>query len=180
MSWSAEQQLDAELQLAGFSTEFTEAYLAWENAAIGGNSDQGEAHMADVLRRWRAYTNTLQTQSDSIIENQGVMNRVGELLTELSEQKGLLKRLQSEAGTRSNQADSLNPKIRPSPYINILGLQRTFRDSTRIGILIASIVFGILAIGALGLLVYSVVASGGIVVKSATSVSGGLFSGGGD
>ena len=48
MSWSAEQQLDAERQLDGFATEFTEAYLAWENAAIGGNSDQGEAHMADV------------------------------------------------------------------------------------------------------------------------------------
>ena len=178
MSWSAEQQLDAEMQLAAFAAEFTGAYEAWESAAIGGNSDQGEAHMADVLRRWRAFTNTLQSQSDSIIENQGVMSRVGELLTELGDQKGVLKRLQSEAGTRANQADSLNPKIRQSPFTNILGLQRTFRDSTRVSILIASIVFGILAIGTRGFLVYRVVDSGGVVVQSPTRISGGLFGNG--
>ena len=41
-----------------------------------------------------------------------------------------------------------------------------FRSSTRFGILIASIVFGVLALGTLGFLIYQIVTSGNIIPPS--------------
>ena len=91
------------------------------------------------------------------LSDQGVMDMLGAMVAEVEEQKQILESLQSEAGTRGGQADSLNPKVRPSPYTNILGLQRTFRTGTRTGILILSIVIGALSLATLGYLVYNVI-----------------------
>ena len=99
------------------------------------------------------------------------MQRLSELMTEAEEQRSVLARLQSEAGTRTDQADSLNPKVRSSPYTNIMGLQRTFRSGTRTAILIVAIVFAVLAVATLGYLVWRVVSEGEIV-RSGAMVGG--------
>jgi len=52
----------------------------------------------------------------------------------------------------------VNPKITQSPYVNILGLRRNFRQSTRVGLIVASSIFGALALGMLGYAGYASVA----------------------
>jgi hypothetical protein len=159
MSWSAEQQTEAEAGAARFAAEFREKMEAWTSAVRSGapTASTSKAAVEDVVRRWRQHLGGLQTQSDIIFGNGTAMDELGQLATQVAEEKEVLQRLRSEAGTRSRQVDSLNPKARPSPYTNILGLNRIFRDSTRNGILIASIVFGALSLSALGFLVYNVV-----------------------
>lgn len=144
-------------------TEFNEKWEAWRNAVRSGQPNSGQAAVEDVVRRWQQSLNALKTQSESVMSNDTVMDGLGQLAVQVAEQKATLRKLRSEAGTRSDQADSLNPKVRSSPYTNLLGLNRVFRDSTRTGILIASIVFGSLALGSLGFLVYSVVNKGSLV-----------------
>jgi hypothetical protein len=94
------------------------------------------------------------------------MDELGQLVTRLADDKVLFDQLSAEAGTRTNQSDTVNPKIQPSPYTNLLGLQRIFRQSTQTGILIASIIFGILALAVLGYLVYIVQVTGAVVRSS--------------
>jgi hypothetical protein len=164
MPWTDQNQADAEKQADGFDTEFNEKWEAWRNAVQSGKPNSGQAAVEDVVRRWQQSLNVLKAQSDSVMSNDTVMDELGQLAVQLAEQKATLRKLRSEAGTRADQADSLNPKIRSSPYTNLLGLDRVFRDSTRHGILIASVVFGLLALGSLGFLVYSVVNQGALVV----------------
>ncbi len=90
------------------------------------------------------------------------MERLSASLQEVAELRDTLADLQAQAVTRTEQADSVNPKVTPSPYVNILGLQRTFRDSTRQGLLLASIVIGALALIALGFLVVAFVSGSGL------------------
>lgn len=155
--------------MEAFAAEFNEAYGAWRNAiAAGSGAAVAQTRTEDVLRRWRAFTNNLERQTEMAIAQDGVMQRLSDLMTEADEQRVVLARLQSEAGTRADQADSLNPKVRSSPYTNIMGLQRTFRSSTRTAILIVSVVFAVLAAAALGFLVWRVVSAG-----STTAMAGG-------
>jgi hypothetical protein len=58
--------------------------------------------------------------------------------------------------TRDEQAYSVNPKITNSPYVNILGLRRSFRDTTQTGLIVASTLFGILALGLIGNGIYAI------------------------
>ena len=157
MPWTAEQQATAKEKLTNFETEYTGAISAWQNNVQSGSNGQYEAQIQDILRRWRQFTSDLQEQSSMALSDQGVMDMLGAMVAEVEEQKQILESLQSEAGTRGGQADSLNPKVRPSPYTNILGLQRTFRTGTRTGILILSIVIGALSLATLGYLVYNVI-----------------------
>lgn len=132
--------------------------VAWRDMTMNADAraTTAQAAVADVIDRWQKSLNSLQAQSDHIMSNENLMDGLGQLATKMAEEKVNLQKLRGEAGTRSNQADSVNPKIRGSPHTNILWLNRTFRDSTRSGILAASIVFGTLSLGALGYLVYSV------------------------
>lgn len=157
MSWTKDRQAAAEKQINDFITEYETTMSAWKNSIQAGQATQGEAAVQDVLRRWRAFTTDLQTASAAATSNQGIMDVLAQLVGDVAEQKQILAELESEAATRIDQADSLNPKVRNSPYTNILGLQRTFRDSTRTAILIASVIFGVLALGVLIYLVYQVV-----------------------
>ena len=169
MPWTADQQTAAQEKVAAFSAEYGAAVSAWQNNVQAGSEGQFEAQVQDILRRWRQFTSDLQEQSSMALADQGVMDLLGATVAEVEEQKQILERLRSEAGTRGDQADSLNPKVRPSPYTNILGLQRTFRSGTRTGILILSIVVGALALAALGYLVYNVVSrpTAGAALESA-------------
>lgn len=157
MGWTADQQNSAQTTAAAFLAEYQTAYTTWQNAIQAGNAAQNEAAVQDVLRRWRSFTQNLREQSDDAVANEAVMDVLGAIVTERAELQQTLTRLESEAGTRTNQADSLNPKSRQSPYTNILGLQRVFRESTRTVIFWASVVFAVLALGAIGYLVYATV-----------------------
>lgn len=150
MPWTQEMHAAAQGRLTGLVQEYQAALSAWQTGVQAGNPAQYEAQVQDILRRWRQFTNDLQAQSEAATANQGVMDLLGQLVAEVGDQQQTLARLRSEAGTRADQADSLNPKVRPSPYTNILGLQRTFRESTRMAIFWIAVVFGALALGVLG------------------------------
>jgi hypothetical protein len=160
--WTDELHSAAEQELNGFAAEFADAMTAWTSAAAAGNSDQGQARVDDVLRRWRDFTGRLQTGSLLAAANGNVMERLTSRLTEVSELRDTLAGLEARVVTRTEQSESVNPKIRPSPYVNILGLQRTFRESTRNGLLIASIVIGVIALAVLGVLVWQFVTGSGL------------------
>lgn len=161
-----------EMRILGFIAEFNEKYTAWVNNVQAGTPGQSQAAVEDVLRRWRQYSEELRAQSETIMNNEGVMDALAMLVTQVAEEKTTLAKLQSEAITRTDQANTLNPKNVPSPYTNILGLQRTFRGSTRNGILIASIVFGVLALAVVSFLGYRVVISGEFAKDSFIKVGG--------
>jgi hypothetical protein len=173
MGWTADQQNAAQVTATNFLTEYNTTYTAWQNAIQAGNAAQNEAAVQDVLRRWRAFTQHLREQSDDAVANEAVMDVLGAIVAERAELQQTLVQLQSEAGTRGNQADSLNPRARQSPYTNILGLQRVFRESTRTAIFWASIIFAVLAIIVLTYLIYSTVVVGSRTGAVATGFSGG-------
>ena len=175
MPWTEANQKVAEEQIEGFMTEFNQAFEAWKNALQSGQSGQWDSALQDILRRWREYTETLRSQSDAAVANEGIMARLAATVDQLTEQKSVLASLQSEAGTRTEAAYSVNPKVRASPYTNVLGLQRTFRESTRQGIIIATVVFAVLALAALGFLGWRIYVTGE-VARAGYEMAGGFVS----
>jgi hypothetical protein len=161
MSWTRNKQDKAEVDSLAFATEYAVAFeVVKEKISTGApDADVTAAYTAvsEVLRRWRAHSDALQ----SAVMNSAHLDQLQAKLVELVEQREILARLESEAGTRTDQASSVNPKVTPSPYTNILGLQRTFRSGTRMGLLIAGIVFAVLAVAALVFLVVQLVLTGG-------------------
>ena len=165
--------------------QLTQAYMDWIGALINAAREPSanmntiatvaESRFQETLSQFRATVNSMLESADNTANSGSVMDRLNQMVETLSQEKQILARLQSEAGTRVDQADSLNPKVRPSPYVNILGLERTFRDSTRIGILIAGIVFGVLALAAMGFLIYQVVASGESTAAPLITAVGGAL-----
>jgi len=178
MPWTEQNQAQAVQVANAFATEFKEKMAAWQNAVQAGTQSTGQAAVEDVVRRWQQNLATLQTQSDALMSNDSVIESLGQLAAQLADEKETLRRLRSEAGTRADQSDSVNPKDKASPYTNILGLQRIFRSSTRYSLIVTSIIFGILSLGTIGFFVYQVVTSGMLVkpgyIQASTS-STGLF-----
>jgi len=172
MSWSTEQQESATVKMQQFQQQFESALSVWTNGLQTNNPQQSEQQVQEVLRRWRGFTEELQSQSESVTANQGVMNILADLVEEILEQKRILARLKSEAVTREDQANTLNPKNVNSPYTNILGLNRSFNSSTRTSILIATIVFGTVALVLLGLIGYFSLA--GPVQSAYTTIAGAI------
>ena len=176
MSWTRERQDAAQEKIIEFLTEYRSTADQWKNSVQAGQATQGEAAVQDVLRRWRQFTTNLQEQSSAATANQSIMDLLSQLVSDVGDNKKILAELEGEAATRVDQADSLNPKVRNSPYTNILGLQRTFRESTRTAILIASVIFGVLALGAMVFLVYQVIYSPSVAsirLASTTGIGGG-------
>lgn len=170
MPWTAQNQQQAEAEAAAYKAGYATKMADWQNAIRSGKPIHGTEHAAlkEYIRQWQQNLEHLKSQSDAITSNEPVMDELGQLVTRLADDKVLFDQLSAEAGTRTNQADSVNPKIQPSPYTNMLGLQRMFRQSTQTGILIASIVFGILALAVLGYIVYIVQVTGAVVRSSPT------------
>ena len=175
MSWTPAQQEAATAQMEQFQQQFQTALTAWQNGLLTNNPQQYEQQTEEVLRKWRAFTEELQLSSEIVMQNQGVMNVLADLVEELSEQKRILGRLKSEAVTREDQASSLNPKNANSPYTNILGLNRSFSNSTRTSILIATIVFGIVALILIGVISYFSLA--GPIQSAYSTVTGAIGAG---
>lgn len=149
MPWTADDQRRAEERNLEFRREFNTRMEAWKNTVSAGQQDQSQAAVEDTLNRWRGNMHDLQNSSEMLIGNDSVMDSIGILATQVSDEKAALKKLRSESGTRTDQAESVNPKIRSSPSTNILWLNRVFRKSTRLYLLIFSIMFGALALGGL-------------------------------
>jgi hypothetical protein len=176
MPWTPQNQADAEANAASMAAEYNDAQTAWLNAIRSGASPvAAKGRVDDVVKRWQKSVSDLENQSDVIMSDQNTMDSLGQLATQLAEEKVVLAKLRGEAVTRGDQADSVNPKWKASPYTNILGLRRTFRESTRLGILIASILFGILALGALSFLGYQLLQP---VISASSSASSSSSSNG--
>lgn len=157
MPWSSTYQSEAEAKAAAFQTEYAAALEAWRTSLLSGQGQGGQAaRTKDVVFRWQSFVNTLQSNSEAMLSSENTMESLGLLASQISDEKQQLEKLRNKAITRWDQADSVNPKIRGSPYTNLLGLHRTFRDSTRFGLLMASIGFGVGALGALGVFVADV------------------------
>ncbi len=148
-----ELQRAEEAKTAAFAAEFRTAMEAWKNQVQSGQPDAGKAIAASVLERWRGNRVGLQNRAQQVADD-GNMQELETLSGEVIEHRQQLDRLRDEAGTRIDQASSVNPKVRPSGYTNILGLNRIFRSSTWWALLTASVIFGVLAASLLGYITY--------------------------
>jgi hypothetical protein len=175
MSWTSEDQTGEQVQLDNFLGEFGKTYAGWYSGIQAGAPAQGFAATEEVLRKWRKHVEELRARSDQMLAAGEQLDSLQTLARQLTDERATLKDLRGEAGTRAGQAASVNPKTAGSPYVNILGLQRTFRQSTRDVILGLAIVFGVLALGTLGYLTYQTVVgeSRPSFVASAPSMVGG-------
>jgi hypothetical protein len=166
MSWTKEKQTQAEMDTMAFAMEFHGAFDTVKQKISNGATDDdvmaSYIAVSEVLRRWRAHSDSLQNE----VLDSSHIDEFQRKLTELAGQQEILARLESEAGTRADQAVSVNPKVTQSPYTNILGLQRTFRGPTRTTLMIVGIVFAVMAVLGLGALVYRLVVTRGEILTT--------------
>lgn len=150
--------------MAELQQRYNEAYTAWKNAIQTAATNPGlkdaviatQGQVETAITNWRAYVleQRLLTQDSTDLDN------LSRLAAQVAEEKDRLRQLKVKEGTSTEQVTSVNPKIVPSPYVNILNLRRTFRYNTKVGLIVASSLFGVAALGALGLLVYKLSTSG--------------------
>lgn len=165
-NWSQGQQDAAVAQMFGIAEKFTAAYEAFINEAPNPASKQT---VLNVLAEWREFNNHLSQALNE--QGSSGVDTIGPLAEQVVEQKQILQDLKVRAGTREEQVGSLNPKMTPSPYVNILGLQRTFRPETRTAILWTGVAFGFLTLCVLSAMIYMFVVRG--IVPTPTMVGGG-------
>lgn len=177
ITWTDTDEQQARAQLEQLQTDYNTAYSQWQGALASGSSDVSVAtlklRVQQSLEKWRAFVEQLRGRSDAIVANEGTMNRLFALVTEAKDQEDILDSLRGEAVTRADQAYTVNPKTRQTPYSNILGLRRVFRESTRSLIFYLSIVFAVLAVAVIGYVAYAIYSAGGTVVESAYRGVGG-------
>jgi hypothetical protein len=162
MPWTAANQIESVAQAAYFTDNFNTTMAQIRDEIKASGAPVSIEPLGDLMRRWSVFVNTLQTDSDTIASNENAMESLSLLAAQNADYKAQLSELRNQALTRSDQADSVNPKIRSSPYTNLLGLHRVFRDSTRFGLLMSSIVFGVGALVAGGIFAADVWAGNGI------------------
>lgn len=162
MPWTAANQIESVAQAAYFTDNFNTTMAQIRDEIKASGAPVSIEPLGDLMRRWSVFVNTLQTDSDTIASNENAMESLSLLAAQNADYKARLSELRNQALTRSDQADSVNPKIRSSPYTNLLGLHRVFRDSTRFGLLMSSIVFGVGALVAGGIFAADVWAGNGI------------------
>ena len=150
----------AAAKVEAFVNEFNAAYTAWTNAvqAQSRQSPAAQAATEDVVHRWRLYNEMLKARSITDMNNASSMSTLENLVAQISEDRITLARLRGEAATRTDQADSLNPRITNSPYTNILG--KMIQPGTWNALLAASVLFGALTLVLTGLLIWAMVRSG--------------------
>jgi len=168
-NWSNADQLAAAATLAAIIVKFDGAYEAYINPVTPVSGPALKQAVLNVLAEWREFNENLSTilyEQDST-----VIDTIGPLAEEVSEQKQVLRRLQRTAGTREDQVAAINPKASPSPYVNILGLQRTFRGNTRSALLWIAVAFGFLTLCVLSGMVFMFVTRG--IVATPRMIGGG-------
>jgi hypothetical protein len=183
MPWTPKQQAETERILADFERSYDGAYDEYVTAlqsGAGAVAAKGKAE--SIISSWWSKVQDLQAQSDLMSSQQNSLDTLGQLATQITEERTALKELRSEANTRGYQSDSVNPKITGSPYTNILGLRRSFRETTRMAILVMSIIFGVIALALLAVVVFKVaspmisVGGGGRSTVSASHKGNGRLS----
>jgi hypothetical protein len=162
MPWTAANQIDSAAQAAYYKDYFDTKMAQIRDEIKASGAPVSTGSLEGLMRSWSDFVNTLQTDSDTIASNENAMESLSLLAAQNADYKARLSELRNQALTRSDQADSVNPKIRSSPYTNLLGLHRVFRDSTRFGLLMSSIVFGVGALVAGGIFAADVWAGNGI------------------
>ena len=180
MPWNADQQTKYSEARDNLIAEYSAAFTTWTNTiqdsardpSLQQNTDRAAAQVGSVLQKMRVYMKDLQATSSASIEQDDMLQKINDLATQIAEEKTTLAKLRGESRTRDEQAHSLNPKATPSPYTNLLGLHRIFRDSTRFTIMMLSIVFGALTLGIGAYLIYTMV-PGIPVVAGPTGLTGG-------
>jgi hypothetical protein len=177
ITWSDDDEQTSRAQLTELEADYDAAYSKWQGAVASGSSDVSVAtlklYVQQSLEKWRAYVERLRGRSDAIVANEGTMNRLFALVTDAKDQESILASLRGESVTRADQAYTVNPKTRQTPYSNILGLRRIFRESTRTILFYVSLVFAVLAIATVGYMAYAVYIAGGVAVESAYRGVGG-------
>lgn len=126
---------------------FDDRYKELFAAAQGATSStlaSSRTNLQNHLDTWNAAV------QEAVRRSQADITKVSEKAATLAESQQTLQDLLAKQGTRDEQASSVNPKVTQSPYVNILGLRRNFRQNTRVGLIVASVAFGVLALGALG------------------------------
>jgi hypothetical protein len=126
--------------------QFTSLYNQYYPGTTTSGPTQASAitNLQRTLDSWNTAVRASLSKSQADIT---IVSQKAALLAELNQE---LKDLKSKQITRDQQAVSVNPKITQSPYVNILGLRRNFRYNTRVGLIVASVTFGVLALGVLG------------------------------
>jgi len=150
------------LDLVKMNADYTVAYDAWISAVVAAGLDPTKASAVgpaktavdSVLAKWRKEVRSL---SDSITNDSNTLDELSRLSSQVATERDNLRQLISKQGTRIQQVGSVNPKVTASPYVNIIGLRRNFRQSTKVGLIIASGVFGFLALGLLGYIGYKAI-----------------------
>lgn len=168
MPWSIEQQTKYSNDLDKLVLEYANAYRTWTNTikdsardpSLQPEANRAAAQVSSILQKMRVYVNELKNTSSEAVSQEDILQKINDLATHIAEEKIKLAKLRSESGTRDQQAKSLNPRSTPSPYTNILGLNRIFRDSTRFTIMILSILFGAFSLGLILYLIYTIVSPG--------------------
>jgi len=168
MTWSQAGVDSATAEYTALEKQYNDAMTRWQtDLQVGATTATASKQAVDrALASWKQYMYQLMDSTQSMTSDTVSADSVSQLAMELGATKAELASLQSKAGTRIDQADSVNPKIRQSPYTNILGLRRMFRPSTRFAIMIASIVFGVLSVATLGFLGYQVAVTGTVINPS--------------
>ena len=165
MPWTQAQQDNMSQSLNAIMKEYHDAHAAWTSSVATASLNPGlqadvatqKGRLDAALLNWRAFVDNARSTSESAAANGSSLDELSRLASQVADEKEALRRLRSEHGTRSEQ---IKPKIAPSPYINILGLRRSFRHNTKVGLIVASVLFGTLALGSMGYLLYSIVSSG--------------------
>jgi hypothetical protein len=180
MSWTREHQEEKRARLIELNNSVASNIESWKSSV---QTAMGNTEAVDVtskkqvvdgsVRQFREFVNELRTRSEQVTANGTTMDDIARLAAEVAEEKENLRRLKEKQGTRTEQAQSVNPKVTQSPFVNALWLRRNFREDTRIGLIVASVVIGILALGSMGFLIYSVVAGGVIKPSLYTAQQGG-------
>ena len=150
--------------MAELQQRYNEAYNAWKNAIQIAATNPGlkdaviatQGQVETAITNWRAYV----LEQRRLAQDNNDLDNLSRLAGKVAEEKDRLRQLKAKEGTSTEQVTSVNPKIVPSPYVNILNLRRNFRYNTKVGLIVASSVFGVAALGALGLLVYKLSTSG--------------------
>ena len=154
-NWSQGQQLEAEAGMMAIALKFGAAY---ETLLHNPPSPEWKQPVLNTLAEWRSFNENLSTVLHE--QDSSVIDTIGPLAEQVVEQKQILQELKTVAGTRDNQVSSLNPKSTPSPYVNLLGLQRTFRPGTRTAILWVGVFFGFLTLCVISAMIFMFVTRG--------------------
>jgi hypothetical protein len=163
-NWSNADQVAATATLAAIVVKFDAAYEAYINPVTPISGPALKQAVLNVLAEWREFNQRLSTTLYE--QDSSVIDTIGPLAEEVAEQKQVLQRLQRTAVTRNDQASVLNPKASPSPYVNILGLQRTFRPNTRSALLWVAVAFGFLTLCVLSAMIFMFVTRGIVATPS--------------